>query len=153
MPNIAAVLKDEIARLARKEIRSQTASVAKASGNHRRDIAALKRQVAQLERAVDVLKRNALKDVSSLPAVEPGKSVRFSPKGFVAQRKRLGLSAVDAAKVLGVSANTIYNWEHEHTRPGKEQLALIAAMRGMGKREAGARLKQAEKQPRTARKK
>ena len=50
MPDIAAVLKEEIARLARKEVRSQTEGLKKASAQYRRDIAALKRQVAELER-------------------------------------------------------------------------------------------------------
>ena len=40
MPNIATVLKDEISRIARKEIRSETAVVKKASAQYRRDIAA-----------------------------------------------------------------------------------------------------------------
>jgi len=38
MPNIAAVLKDEISRIARKEIRSETTSLKKASSQYRRDI-------------------------------------------------------------------------------------------------------------------
>jgi len=34
-----------------------------------------------------------------------------------AQRKRLGLSAADYAKLIGVSSLTVYNWEHGRTRP------------------------------------
>ena len=46
MPNIASVLKDEILRLARKEVRSELEGLKKASGQYRSDIASLKRQVA-----------------------------------------------------------------------------------------------------------
>ena len=38
-------------RLSRKEFRSQNVTTKKAAGQHRRDIAALKRQVSALERA------------------------------------------------------------------------------------------------------
>ena len=57
-------------------------------------------------------------------------------------RERLGLSADDFGKLLGVSAQSIYNWEHENARPRAEQLANVAALRGIGKREAKARLDQ-----------
>lgn len=152
MPNIATVLKEEVTRLARREVRRETASMATASGRYRHDIAALKRQVADLERAVDLLKRQVLKDIPSTQPAEPDVKVRFSPKGLVSQRIRLGLTAVDAAKILGVSTNTVHNWENGHTRPRKEQLAAIAALRGMGRREAMARLEELNKQPKPRRK-
>ena len=57
-----------------------------------------------------------------------------------AQRERLGFSAADYAKLVGVSPVTIYNWEHGKSRPRKEQLAALAAVRGIGKREALAKL-------------
>ena len=50
MPNIASVLKDEILRLARKEVRTATEGLKKASAAYRSDIAGLKRQVAALAR-------------------------------------------------------------------------------------------------------
>ena len=59
-----------------------------------------------------------------------------------ANRSRLGLSAIDFGKLLGVSAQTIYNWEQETTRPRGEQLDKLATLRGLGKRTASERLKQ-----------
>ena len=50
MPNIASVLKDEILRLARKEVRRELEGLKKASAQYRSDIAALKRQVIALEK-------------------------------------------------------------------------------------------------------
>ena len=40
------------------------------------------------------------------------------------------------AKFVGVSGLTIYNWEHEKSRPRQAQLAALVAVRGIGKREA-----------------
>ena len=53
-----------------------------------------------------------------------------------AQRSRLGLSAADYGKLVGVSGLTIYNWEHGKARPRKAQLAALVTVRGVGKREA-----------------
>ena len=67
-------------------------------------------------------------------------NIRFSARSVKAQRKRLGLSAADYAKLVGVSPLTIYNWENGKSRPRKEQLAALVAVRGIGKREALRRL-------------
>ena len=142
MPNIGALLKEEITRLSRKESRSQNAPAKEASAQHRHDIAALKRLVAQLERQVALLARQVLRGPPSASSESPVKPVRFVAKGLRSQRERLGLSRAEFGTLLGVSAQTIYNWERGDTRPRDAQIAKIAAVRGIGKREAGQRLKQ-----------
>lgn len=52
------------------------------------------------------------------------------------------LSANDLGKLLGVSTQSIYNWEAEKARPRNDQLAKLAAIRGLGKREVASRLNQ-----------
>jgi DNA-binding transcriptional regulator YiaG len=145
MPNIAAVLKEEISRLARKETRSETASFKKASAQYRRDIAELKRQVSNLQGRVSLFEKQVLPDVSSRFAEADAKGVRFTAKGLRSQRKRLGLSAADYGKFVGVATQTIYNWETGVSRPRKQQLPVLASLRNMGKREAQARLEQLSK--------
>ncbi len=150
MPNIAALLKEEIARLSRKQVRGQVETVRKAAGQHRHDIASLKRQVAKLERQVALLEKKVL-DAPAPAAGENGRQIRFVAKGLRSQRERLGLSAAQYAALLGVSTQSIYNWERNVTRPRSEQVAAIAALRGMGKREALARLERLNgKAPREA---
>jgi len=140
MPNIGSVLKQEIARLSRREIRTHVDPARKATAQHRRDIAALKRQVTVLERQVTVLSRKLLGARQEAPATEEAKPLRFSAKRLQSQRGRLGLSAADFGKLIGVSSQTVYNWEHEVARPRQAQLGRIAALRGIGKREAKGRL-------------
>ncbi len=143
MPNIAAVLRDEITRLTRKELRSQTEGLKKASAQHRRDIATLKRQALKLERQVSLLKRQA---INNAPAPEAGRSAaRFTAKGLRSQRKRLGLSAAEYAKLVGVTSQAIYQWEREAAHPRKKQITALAALRGIGKKEALSRLQQLAK--------
>ena len=142
MPNIAAVLREEISRLSRKEIRNQVDATKKATTQHRRHIAALKRQVTQLERQVALLSRKVLDTPQAVSAASTSTRPRFVAKGLRSQRKHLGLSAADYGKLLGVSAQSIYNWERELASPRTEQLSRLAALRGIGKRQAAERLKQ-----------
>lgn len=142
MPNIASVLKEEITRLARKELRSETVTLKKVSAQYRSEIAALKRRVAVLERQLSDLEKKTTKETAVPATTDTVGRVRFTAKGLRAQRQRLGLSAADFGTLLGVSAQTIYNWEAESTHPRERQVAAIAALRGVGKREAGDRLRE-----------
>ena len=140
MPNIASVLKEEIARVARKEVRGETQRLKKASAQYRSDIAALKREVSSLRQQLGRLSKVQGKRPQPIAVDEPKSSLRFSAKGFAAQRQRLGLSANALATLLGVSGQSVYKWEDGKTRPRASQLPAIAALRTMGKKEAVARL-------------
>ena len=142
MPNIGAVLKQEIGRLSRREIRAQVHTTKKASAQHRRDIAVLKREVEALKRQVGLLQRQVLKAPSVSPDGSASRKLRFVAKGLRSQRKRLGISAEDYGRLAGVSAQSIYNWEQGHTTPRAEQVTALAALRGMTRQVAAARLAQ-----------
>lgn len=143
MPNIAVVLKGEIARIARKEIRAETQEFRKASAQHRAHIAALRRRIDDLERQLKrVGKSTGRASVARTEEEEEdqGTPRRFSAARLAAQRNKLGLSAADFAALLGVSGQSVYKWEHGEARPRARQLEAIAELRGIGKREAAARL-------------
>ena len=141
MPNLAATLKEEIQRLAKKEIKAQTSSTKQAVAKYRREIASLKRQVREQEKKIAFLAAQEQKRLGQPKATgESVEGIRFSARSVKAQRERLGLSAANYAKLVGVSGLTIYNWEQGKSRPRKEQLAALAAVRGIGKREAMAKL-------------
>ena len=140
MPNIASVLKDEILRLARKEVRRELEGLKKASAQYRSDIAALKRQVIALEKQQARIAKKVPGKVAAAADGERTTKFRFSAKRLAAQRAKLGLSAGDMGTLIGVSAQTIYNWEAVKSRPRQSQLAAIAAVRKMGKREIQAQM-------------
>ncbi|MHB1098792.1 MAG: helix-turn-helix domain-containing protein [Burkholderiales bacterium] len=142
MPNIASVLKEEIARLVRRQLRGETESLKKASSRYRSEIAALKRRIEALEKQISRLERMVPKKAAPVVDGESETKLRFKPQGVRAQRTRLGLSAPEMGALVGVSAQTIYYWEAGKSRPRAEQLAIIAAVRKMGKREVRARLDQ-----------
>jgi DNA-binding XRE family transcriptional regulator len=140
MPNFASVLKEEIVRLARKEVRIETEGLKKASAQYRSDIAGLKRRVAGLEKLLARAEKKASKTDAPSTDDQGSTRMRFSAKGLTKQRQKLGLSAAEMGALVGVSAQTIYNWEAEKSRPRASQLAAVVAVRGLGKRQAKARL-------------
>jgi len=148
MPNIGSMLKSEISRLARREIRQEVQPIRKASAGYRREIAALKRKIASLERQAKRLsKAPALSQAA--PSESSETPTRFVAKGLRSLRERLGLSAANLARLLGVSMQSVYNWERKKTVPRRSQVASIVALRSISKNEARARLEQM-RQPRKA---
>ena len=142
MPNIAVALREEISRLVRKEIRNQKESLRKASTQHRKHIAEMKRRVSELERKVAFLEKQMRRDIPSHVREADAEGLRFSAKGLRSNRKRLGLSAADYGMLIGVTGQSVYNWEREASSPGKQQLAILANLRRMSKKEARGRLEQ-----------
>ena len=159
MANLASALKEEISRLARREIRQQTAGTAKTVAQCEREIAALKRQIGGLQRMLSAQRTQAApgptaskktgrkKAAAAKPAAKtepdsgPKRSrARFSAKGLKAHRERLGLSADSYGKLIGVSGLSIYNWEQEKARPRESSIEALTSIRGIGKREAARRL-------------
>jgi DNA-binding transcriptional regulator YiaG len=145
MANIASVMKEEIIRLARKELRSETEKLKKASAQYRSEIAALKRRSVELEKQVSRLEKGATKNVEVKANPEVVTKARFTAKGFKTLRQRLGLTAEVIAALLGVSAQTIYNWEAGNSSPREQQMVRIVMLRGMGKREVGTILEKLDK--------
>jgi DNA-binding transcriptional regulator YiaG len=142
VPNIAAVLKDEIRRLAKREIKVNTSSTKGAVVQFRRDIAKLKRMVQAQQKEIAFLKTQEHKRLGQpqTNGEEELQGVRFSARSVKAQRARLKLSAKDYGKLVGVSGLTIYSWESGKSRPRQKQLAALVAVRGLGRREALAKL-------------
>lgn len=142
MPNLSTLLKQEIVRLARREIRTHVEPVKKTSAGYRHEIAALKRELATVQRRLHGLEAQGKKrSAEPATAASPDRPLRFVAKGLRSLRERLGLSAADVARLINVSEQSIYNWETKKTNPRKEQVVALASIRGLGKREVRARLK------------
>jgi len=140
MPNVASVLKSEMARVARKEVRGETVPLKKAVIAYRREIASLKRRAHTLEQALRRLSVVHAQPASAAAVDQDASKFRFSAKGLASQRQRLGLSAEQCGRLVGASAQSIYNWEQSKTRPLARHLPAIAAVRGMSRKDATARL-------------
>ena len=143
MPNIATALKAEILRIARKAIRDETASLKKTIAPYRAEIAQLKRRARALEQQLGRVRKVTARAVPAADVDANGSAHRFSAKGLAKNRQRLGLSAADFGMLIGASGQSVYKWEEGKSRPREKNLAAIAAIRSIGKKEARARLDKA----------
>jgi len=149
MPNIAKVLKEEIQRLARKEIKVMT-------GNLYRDNVALKRTIADLKRRLAGLKRDnqrllkyARKHQEDEVKVKDEEVVkaRITAKMIRAICAKLNLSQAEFAALIGVNAQSVYQWEHKEGRltfRGNTRAAIVA-IRKLNRKEAHQQLEKIAK--------
>ncbi|RMH01392.1 MAG: XRE family transcriptional regulator [Planctomycetota bacterium] len=145
MPNLASVLKTEIRRLARSEARALVAELRRSLQRERKLASALRKTVARQEREIADLRRQIARGAIAAvpPAVEPGEAgprLRFRKETISAIRRRHGLSQASLAKLVGVGLNTVWSWEKGKSTPRRRQLAAIAELRSLGKKEMLERL-------------
>lgn len=143
MPNIASILKAEISRVARKEVRAEIETLKKASVAHRASIAELRRQLSTLEKELRRVAKGATRSAATADSADEeatGTKRRFSASRLAAHRARLGLSAASYGQLAGVSGQTIYHWEQGKARPRAPQLESLAVVRDLGAREIAQRL-------------
>ncbi len=142
MPNLAATLKAEISRLARKEVRAETESLRKTVAALRVDLQATKKKLRELEAQARKTSRPRLAPTASSEGstVAPDAKFRFSAKGLASNRKRLGLSADDFGRLVGATGQAVAGWERGANKPREKYLPAIAELRGVGKREVAKRL-------------
>lgn len=150
MTTFADSLKKEIARVARKELRDELASLRKTTLLQRAELAALKKQTralqVQLNRLVQAGAQTARQPVQSAdtgpaaPRGKPGRKVVFSAERLKLQRARLGLTQEQAARLLGVSSLSIWKWESGGAVPRASRVPKLLELLALGKREALARV-------------
>ncbi len=149
MANMAKLLKDEISRIAKRELRADTALIKKDTARLKRDIADLKRRLNAVERDNRQLAKQAAKTktvekvkapAAPLPTLTEDELKRFRPTGqtIVILRNKLGLTQGELGKLMGVTAQSVYQYETREDRlnlrpPTK---AALASIRKIGKRQA-----------------
>ena len=159
MPNIANVLKDEIKRLARREInltitslKVSNAALKKIVYEHKRRITALERENKRLAVLLSKI-RGPVHD--NAPKLEED-SFRITGRQVRSLRGRLGISQVQLAKLIGVSVNIVSIWEN---KTGRLQLRkpgigkALSDLKGMKRREILEQVQQEKKRRTVARRK
>jgi DNA-binding transcriptional regulator YiaG len=140
MPNPLPTLNAHIRTLAHRELKGLILNVKKKTAEHRRSIAALKKQLKQQTREMSAMRKSLPKTPTAEVSGKKLQKSRLRIDGLKTHRTKLGLSAKDYGTLVGVSALTIYNWEAGKSKPRRSQLPSIVAVRGIGKREALQRL-------------
>ena len=150
MPNVHTVLKEEIARVARKEIKSTVEKMRQDNLDLKRSVSSLKRELARQEAQLKKLKKAvstsgmaAKANVSS--ETEDGGRFWVTSKGIKSTRKKLRLTQSEFAELLGVSGQAVYQWEAKSGTlkvRSKTQEAIINARKLGGAKEAKAAIEE-----------
>lgn len=147
MPDVARVLREEVQRLAKRQVKAALTPL-------KRDGVRLKKQVADLRRELTALTRTSrellarastvLDAKEAETATERAKTLRPTSKSLVRLRRRLALTQVEFGRLLGVSGQAVLNWERKggRVRMRAANLEALAAIQKIGKREARRRLAQ-----------
>ena len=144
MPNIAKVLKEEMQRLARKEVKTAVSRLHKDTAALKHAAADLKRRVASLERDARRLVLEANKRRKETIQVQDDEVARsrITAKMVRAIRAKLNLSQAELAALIGVNSQSVYQWEHKKGRMGFRGNAKseIVALRKLNRKEAHQKL-------------
>jgi DNA-binding transcriptional regulator YiaG len=136
MGKFEGIIKSEIVRLAKREMRKTFVPLG-------RDVRLLKSTVSQLRRTVLGLERIAAQQQKELKkrkmpleaTPEEVKKSRFSPRLVRSLRKSLGISQKELAILSGVTVGAAHLWEKGKFKPKDEKKAVMVALRKLGRRE------------------
>jgi DNA-binding transcriptional regulator YiaG len=136
MGKVEAVIKSEIVRLARRELRKIAVPLG-------RDVRSLKSTISQLRKTVSALERftalqrkemGGKKPLEATP--EEVKISRFSPRLIRSLRKKLRISQKELAILTGVTVGAIHQWESGMFKPSPKKKIVLVALRKLGRRDA-----------------
>ena len=124
MANLSSVLRAEIIRISRKEIRESVKSVQKTNVGLRKTVTELKRRIAAVEAQNKKLLSFHKEDIEPQVNQEKTENGRVTSKGIRALRSKLGLSQISFAKLLGVSSQAVYAMEHKEGKTNLRSATL-----------------------------
>ena len=159
MSTLAQTIKNEIRRIARREI-------GLALSNFRRDHIALKKRLAEQKSRISAIEKankelsKKLAAVGQVPQAKVGsepqaEQVAIYARGIKGLRRRLGLSQVKLGKLVGMNAISISHWEKKSgkiTIRKPEVRKMLVELKGMKKVEVAARLGTTKKPEKKVRK-
>ena len=134
MAKLEAIIKSEIIRLARREMRKVSVPLG-------RDVRILKGAASQLRKSVSPLERFAVQKQKELarreirleaPPEEIKKS-RFSPRLIRSLRKKLRITQKELAFLIGVTVVAVQKWEAGKFQPKTGKKARLAALRKLSR--------------------
>ena len=140
MSTVQNALKQEIIRLARREIKQQATSILSGIKKLKATTAMLKAEIAALQKA------KAVAPVGPAPVIsdEDVKGARFSGMLIKRLRTRLGLSRNEFGKLIGVTGFAVIAWETNECKPKADRRKALIALRKMSKRQVAKMLKEGQ---------
>jgi DNA-binding transcriptional regulator YiaG len=147
MGKVEGIIKSEIVRLAKREIRKISVPLGC-------DVWSLKSAVSQLRKAVLTLQRITASQQKELEkgktpleaTPEEVKESRFSPRLIGSLRRHLGITQKELAILTGVTVGAAHLWEIGQFKPSMKKKAVMVALRKLSRREVRKLLEEKESQ-------
>jgi DNA-binding transcriptional regulator YiaG len=135
MGKIESMIKSEIQRLARREIRSTFRPLKREVRAMRLKLSSLAKGFSSLNRITKEQMKPATERFKLETPPEEIKISRFSPARIRSLRQKKGLSQKALAMLVGVSMGTVVLWEKGKITPKAERKGALIALRKIGKRD------------------
>jgi DNA-binding transcriptional regulator YiaG len=145
---IEAAIKDAIMRGARRQVREAATPLRRDLRRVRRTLVALRADLAGL-RDIAAHWQRVTESTPWQPEVSESelRSARMSPGLIVKLRARLRLTQSELARLVGVSAGAIAQWESGRASPAGPNRRRLVALRKLGRRDVRRLLKVTRKGP------
>jgi DNA-binding transcriptional regulator YiaG len=135
MPRIESIIKSEIQRLAKHEVRTVFRPL-------RKEVWGMKVKLSNLLRGFGALNRLA-KEISKTKRSEPKlaaspeevKASRFTPERIRRLRMKLGISQRGLGNIVGATGAAVALWESGKSKPQGEKKVALVALRKVKKRD------------------
>ena len=136
MAQIESIMKSEIIRLARRELRKVSVPLAHNIRSLKRTISQIRKTILALQRLTAAQQKELKKKKVLLKATpEEVKKSRFSPRLIRSLRKQLGISQKELATLVGVTVGAVHMWESGKFMPKEEKKGVMVALRKLGRRD------------------
>ena len=136
MGRIETALREEIARLARKEAKKLQARSVEEIRRLKKRVADMQAELAEFKQVrAKALSRSRMAEAARSAAAQAVGKARLSPLLIKKLRKRMKVSQPQFAALLGVSPAAVGFWESGKSQPRPDTKARIVALRKLGRRD------------------
>jgi len=135
MAKLESIIKSEITRLAKREVRSTFRPL-------RKEVWRMKLKLSNLIKNFTILDRLA-KGIAKTKSTEPKleatpeevKASRLTPERIAGLRKKLGISQRELGLLVGATTGAVLSWEKGKFKPRGDKKAALVALRKVRKRD------------------
>jgi len=130
MAKMESMIKSEMVRLAKREVRRIAVPLAKDVRLLKSTVSRIRKTVLALERFVATQKKElAKREIRLESSPEELKNSRLSPRLIRTIRKRLGISQRELGIFCGVTLGAVQSWEAAKFKPKDEKRKTLVALR------------------------
>jgi len=135
MAKLESIIKSEIQRLAKHEVRAVFRPLRKEVWGIRLKLGDLLKAFVPLNRWAKELSESRSKETKLAASPDEVKASRFTPERIRHLRMKLGISQRELGVLIGASIGAVLSWEKGKFKPQGEKKAALVALRKVRKRD------------------